>query len=140
MTTDAERLRAAGHKVTLADGEHTLVFDFEACLLLEQRFGGLAEINDRLGFRGSTPMADVLWFLAAGLAHEGLAEADVRPLLLTRELANYISAIVAAVDEAFPPVVDQGKVEGEARTASNGTRSITSPLSATAGATPTSGG
>lgn len=141
MATDAERLRAAGHKVTLADGEQVLVFDFEACMLLEQRFGGLPEVNRRLKFSGDTAMADVLGFLIAGLTHTGMDEDEVRSQVLVGELANYAAAIDAAITEAFPePNKGKARERGRAKRPSSGTSSTTSPPSPTAEALSSSGG
>ncbi len=138
-TTDAERLLAAGHKAKLADGEHAVVFNFRALVVLEKRFGGLAEINRRLAFTGETAMADIAGFLAAGLAHEGLDEEVLEERILIAELVNYPAVINRAMTEAFPEA-RPGKGRGKAETASTGNSSTTSPPSATAEATTTSGG
>lgn len=149
--TDAERLRAAGHVVKLADGEYPLVYDFGALLLLEQEVGGLAGIN-RIIESWTTPtgkkapdnpvkLAELRTMLAAGLAHVPLTAAEVVRGFLLSNLGDYMSAIDLALAEAFLPAVDgQGNGRSEEATSSNGTRSTSSPQSDMAEATATSGG
>ncbi len=146
--TDAERLRAAGHTVQLADGEYPLVYDFAALLQLEKAFGGLAGIAGVIkrwqssGDEYEFNLADLQPFLVCGLAHVPLAsDAVVRGFLLS-QTNQYQMAILLAIDEAFPTPSQDGQGNGQSEVVkpSNGTSSTTSPLSDTASLTPTSGG
>ena len=136
--SDAERLRAAGHTVTLADQQVPLVYDFNAMLLLEKEWGSLPAISERLLWPADGLLASVQSFLAAGLAHLGITAEQVRQTILLGELKNYQHAVQSAIAEAFP--TSEGKAEGGETTGSTGTGSTTSPPSDTAEPTASSGG
>jgi len=150
--TDAERLRAAGHVVTLASGTYPLIYDFGALLLLEQDFGGLMGISAVLQAWGTPPktngkkpvdavkMSELRSFMVAGLAHVPLtAEEVVRGFLLSN-VKSYLTAVDRAMDEAFLPLVDgQGNGQSGEATASNGVTSTSSLQSDTAALVTTSG-
>lgn len=137
--SDAERLRAAGHTATLAGGDVVpLVYDFDAWLTLEQRFGSLAVINEMLRFDPSGPVLDTIFtLLSVGLAHLGMTETELRPRLLMAERWRYRQAIEDAITESW--VEPEGKDLEAAASASNGTSSTTSPPSVTDEATSSSG-
>lgn len=151
--TDAERLRAAGHVVTLASGTYPLIFDFGALLLLEQDFGGLSGISAVLQAWGTPPkktngkkpadavkMSELRSFMVAGLAHVPLTADEVVRGFLLSNVKSYLTAVDKAMDEAFLPLVDgPGNGQSEGATASNGETSTSSPQSATAAPVTTSG-
>lgn len=136
MTTDAERLRAAGHVVAFADGDVPLIFDFAAWLLLEQEFGGMSVINERLTWKPDTVLADILAFLTAGVSHAGMTKAEVKARIRLSDLRSYQQAITDAVAEAF---AEPGKAGSGEATGSTGEPSTTSPQSDTAAQIATSG-
>lgn len=152
--TDAERLRAAGHKVVLAQGEYPLIFNFGALLQLEKDLGGFSGINRAVRRWAPKPakkngssddpinLHEIRAFLVAGLSHVPLTADEVVGGVLLSEINNYIVAIDQAIGESFSPAPKdgQGNVMGEGQTSSNGTSSTTSPQSATDAATTTSGG
>jgi len=151
--SDAERLRAAGHVVTLASGTYPLIYDFGALLLLEQDFGGLMGISAVLQAWGTPPktngkkpvdavkMSELRSFLVAGLSHVPLTADEVVRGFLLSNVKEYLSVVDKAMDEAFLPFVDgqgNGRSE-EATTASNGETSTSSPQSDMAALVTTSG-
>ena len=137
MTTDAERLRAAGHTVRLASGEYPLVFDFAAVLELEKDFGSVGAISRRLQWTG--PVATTInAFLRAGLRRENVT--DLEDQVVLGELKHYQEAIEAAVIEAFPPPPSDGQGNGSSPGQSSpGLTTTTTAPSATDEAKATSG-
>lgn len=156
--TDAERLRAAGYVVKLANGEFPLVYDFAALLQLEQPLGGLAGItrvlltwmepgaptkkaNGKATPENHVKLEDLRAFMAAGLAHVPLTPDEVVRGFLLSEINSYLLAVTDAVNEAFLPATDgQGNGKGEGSSISNGQSSTTSPQSGTDVLTTSSGG
>lgn len=139
MTTDAERLRAAGHIVRLASGEYPLVYDFAAVLELEKRLGSVGAITRRLSWKG--PVATTINdFLVAGLKRETLSEQEIQDNVLMDRLKEYQEAIEAAVIEAFPPPPSDGQGNGSSPgTSSPGLTTTTTEPSVTDAVTMPSG-
>lgn len=161
--TDAERIAAEGVPIVLRDGRTVrLRFSMRSLFEFERRWGSIevatSALNDlippvvgvdddgtpRIGRAPNRkPVSTVVPVLAIGLSHEGITEDDLLdgPLLDFRELAHdYLDAIIAALNEAFPPPEAPGKDEsGEAAAASTGPASTTPPPSDLVAATPSSG-
>lgn len=145
--SDAERLRAAGHVVTLAAGDFPLIYDFGGLLLLEQDLGSLNAIGSavqrwvKAGKGGGVKLSELRAFMVAGLAHVPLTASEVVGGMLLSNLQAYQLAVLAAIDEAFPAPGKDGQGNGQSgeATGSNGTSSTSSPQSDTAVPVTTSG-
>lgn len=132
--TDGSRLLAAGHPITLADGRSVNVrFGFRGLLMLEEHFGSLTAVQgviqtDDEGNVTGKAFEPVARLITAGLASEGIDYEQALDLLDPRQLAEYVIAVGAALEEALPAPpsgADAGKATGR-----NGSRGKTSTSSA----------
>src|SRR5438094_4907156 len=111
--SDGARLLARGVEITLKDGAHRVILDYEALEALEERFGGLDEFVAHLqeeSWKGAR-LQTVRFGLAAGLLHEKPVDESlegfqvrVRNLLSARDLIAYLEALLIAIQESLPAV------------------------------------
>lgn len=135
--SDADRIRADGIPVTLADGSTLqLRFDFEALLTIERRLGSLTGLTKNLdsGLDGSVLEALLVAVAAAG--HR--SEDELMPLLDSTQLAAYKTAVIEGLAVSFGRP-GSGK-ESAPGSGSPGPTSTTPPPSDSGGATTPSGG
>lgn len=140
--TDGSRLLAAGHPVTLIDGRSVTVrFGFRGLLMLEEHFGSLPAVQNAISSDGTgKALEPIAHLVAAGLCAEGLSYDDLVDLLDPRQLAEYVSAVGAALEEALPaPAPENGVGKANGRNGSPGKTSTSSGPSASAAQTMTSG-
>lgn len=144
MPTDADRLLADGIPVTFSDGVHHLRFTMRSLKMLEDTFGGveavgtyLAGVVDGSATKRVGPLMDLL---AAGLAHEHLTSDEVLDLAESFRFHAYLEACIDGINLAFPAASEDDQAgEAPAGESSTGAASTSSPPSAMAAATATSG-
>lgn len=104
MTTESDRVLAAGVPIELSDGRQvTLRYGNRALKLLEDRFGGLGAVQDIVSSDGTGPVIGPLMdLLAAGLVREGLSADDLLDLTDPSDIESYVDAIARALEQAFP--------------------------------------
>lgn len=144
---EGDRILAAGVALTLADGRDVRVkYSMRSLKALEDTFGSIeAAHRALLGLLGPAAtnrkiVGTIVPWLAAGLLHEGIAEAALWDLVRIEDLGRYLDVVFAGVDEAFPPPASPGKGEGDEPVgASSGDGSTTPPPDASGAATPSSG-
>lgn len=118
--TEAQRLRAAGVPVTLADGQvHHIRYDFAALEVLESHFGTVSEALEQARSGRYGPLGRLL---LAGLTHEGLSWEEDQHLLSIHDSRTYLTVTAEAVAQAFPPPPKaekskrpKGSAKGEAK-------------------------
>lgn len=147
MTTEADRILAAGVPLTLATGRTvTLRYNMRSLKSIEDRFGSVAAmtvaLNGIIPMNGKPPtngkiVSTVVPMLALGLTEEGITEdalLDDGLLSWSEMRGSYFDAIAEALDQAFPPPTPSpGKgPEVEPTIASNGDASTTPPPSSVA--------
>jgi hypothetical protein len=150
MTTDADRLAAAGAPLQIAGHEFRVRYTPRTLKLLEDRFGSLTGVGEELNRIASGEgklYATVFAVLGLALRHESAdGQAVDEDWLLdhadTRAVGEYAQAAFDALAEALPARED---VEGEARprrTGRNGSTGATSSgsPSVTSGSVPLSSG
>ena len=111
LVTDADRIAAKGVPITLSDGvERVVRFDLEALLVIEEKFGSVGEFAGLIDadLRGKGLRA-LIGGLTAAL-EPALDEDSVKKLFDTRERVHYQLAIVQALNQAFKPAEESGKV------------------------------
>lgn len=139
MTTDSDRILAAGVPLTLADGREVRVrYSMRSLKEMEDRYGSLEEPLRLVHglFSGTTKrqVTTLVPMLAFGLLHEdGLTEDALYDLTEPKRRAEYLGIVSDAIGEALPA---PGKAEAEAETPSHGDASTTL---VTASATPANG-
>lgn len=140
MTTESDRILAAGIPLTLADGREVRVrYSMRSLKRMEDHYGS-TEAPLRLAqglFDGSTKcqFTTIVSLLAFGLLHEeGLTEDALDDLTEPRRRHEYVSIVADAIGEALPA---PGKAETEAETASSHGDASTTLV--TASATPANG-
>lgn len=138
--TDAERLRARGIPVQLADSRICMLkFDWAALADVEDKHGTIGNFIDRFSAGGYRA---ILNGLTAGLAHD-LKPSEVLSLLDTADILKYRGALDQAVAQALPkpePTEDDaGKASGETAANSPGSTSTATPSSGPASAQASSG-
>lgn len=138
-TTDSDRLLADGIPVTLADGVHHLRFTMRGLKVLEDRFDGIDNVTEFLAGKASRRFGPLTDMLAAALAHEGMTHDAVEEAADPARYNEYLSALVDALDVAFPAARNDSSPKAEAPTGSNGAASTTSQPSGSVAAIPTSG-
>lgn len=146
MTTEADRLEAAGVPITLTDGREVwLRYSMRSLKSFEDNFGSVTaaveSLNGLFPRNGKPPanekaVSTLLPLLAAGLLHEGLDEEALYDLTSFFDKDAYLVAISAALDQAFPLPASPGKAS---KARSRGGASTTQPRRASAGATSSSG-
>lgn len=106
-TTDAQRLRAKGAPITLADGSEVRVrFGMAGILALEEYFGSITAVEEQMIALDAN--REVFTFMtkviAAGLTHSGhsLASLLAEDLLDPDRVWEYAEAAGLAFREAFP--------------------------------------
>ena len=118
MASDGARLLARGATIKLGEQEYQLRYDFESIVLIEEREGSLLGFLEELGkgWRGKQ-FRCLRTGLVAGLAHTGLSEREIVPLIDHRNLEamrSYTDAINEAINEALPQNKDEASASGKA--------------------------
>lgn len=139
--TPAQRLLAQGAPITLADGREARVrFDFRALVLVEEQFGSIVAMAQRL----NDPKDKKYSFFAKALAcalhrEDGLDEDALIDLLDPAQMSDYDEALQIAWEQAFPkPAESDPNPDGET-TDSPGSSTTTAPPSASVAAMASSG-
>lgn len=142
MTTDADRLAADGIPLRIGDRDLRVRFSMRSMKLLTERYGSITGFNAALGVLGDDdqpdPYGDLAFMVAAGLAHEGITEDDILDACAPQQYREMHAALIGAVNQSFPR--PSGKAEqGDQDETSPGASTTTSPPSAMADATKSSG-
>lgn len=150
-TSSSDRLAARGVVIPLADGSTTrLRYGFRALKELEDRFGsvvglqtamqGIMEAMDE-GGGGAKAFGPILDLIVPGLLHNrGVTEDEWLDLLDPAHLAEYVDALKAAMEQAFPAsAAGLGNVPGPTPGPGPGLSGTTSPPAATDALTASSG-
>ncbi len=147
---DGAQLAARGRPLPLLNGSTlTLRYDFSALLAIEERFGGIGIMQERMSDRGlrGPVLTTTLELLVCGLRHtpgpNGVPWTVERlaPLLDPARIGEYSEAAGAALAEAFPttaPTPTTTTADGNG--ASPGTTGTTSAPSSSDAAMSSSGG
>lgn len=148
--SDGARLLARGATVTLKDGAHRVIFDYEALEFLEEEFEGIENFIElaREAKWKARRLRTVRLGLTAGLLHERPSEVPLEEfrrhlgkLIDIGDLFLYLNAIDTAIFESLP-AAEEGEDDPKAKggASSPGKRSTTSRRSRSAAATANSGG
>jgi hypothetical protein len=110
--SQANDVRIKGVPVTLADGhEYELIFDMNAMIELEEKFGAIETAMQSLSEGKIKPMRTILW---AGLCHSDAALTEVQVgRLITMDIFQEVTMKLAEAFEKFMPAnedVDEAQI------------------------------